>query len=282
VSLVLHVFLVIVVARAITSSTTLERLFFSDQSPPATHEQIHFVAVAPGAPGLSEPIAPNTARSAPAPRSEQPVPAELVAPREIPLGVPAPPPSATIPGTGNPGPLAGGSGPARGAQPGYADPRLWVPDPPLVYAPKTDKERLDSALVTTFKRYEDSVTANTYSPNKFERGDWTVERDGKKYGIDSKYIHLGSFSIPTALLAMLPLNKAQANPIDVDRARAASFMRNDILYHAQAAVNEEEFRKAVKAIRDRKDREHRLEQEKTIARKGDPHAIIAPGDRPPQ
>ena len=281
VSVVLHILLVLVVASAITSSTTLQQFFFSDQTPPTPHEQIQFVAVAPDAAGSSTaPTSPT--RAAPAPRVEEPAPV-LVAPREIPTGVPTPtPPSNPGASNTNPGPLAGGSGSARGAQPAYVDPRLWVPDPALIYAPKTDMERLDSALVTSFKRYQDSVAANAYAPNKFERGDWTVERDGKKYGIDSKFIHLGKFSIPTALLAMLPLNMGQANPTDVDRARAASFMRNDILYHAQAAVNEDEFRKAVKAIRDRKDREHRQEQEKIIARKGDPHTIVAPGDRPPQ
>ena len=56
------------------------------------------------------------------------------------------------------------------------------------------------------------VDANTYSPNKFERGDWTVGKDGQKYGIDQQYIRLGRFQIPTALLALLPINQHAGEP----------------------------------------------------------------------
>jgi hypothetical protein len=177
--------------------------------------------------------------------------------------------------------MIGGTGPSKGVQPTYVDPRVWVPNPPLVYAPKTDEERLDSAVVATVRRHQDSVAANAYSPNKYERGDWTVERNGRTYGIDQNFIRLGKFSIPTALLALLPFNR-QANPIEADRARAMSAMRADILYHAQNALNEEEFRQAVRAIRDRKEREHKSQQQRLPGRKGDPHTIVAPGDRPPE
>ena len=178
--------------------------------------------------------------------------------------------------------MAGGKGPTSGVAPTYSDPRVWVKDPDLIYAPKTPEERLDSALVATIKHRQDSIAANTYQPNKFERGDWTVEKNGKKYGIDQQYIHLGSVSIPTALLALLPLNKATANPVDLERQRNAAYQRSDIYYHAQAAISEAEFRAAVKAIRERKEREQREKPKTVVARKGDPHALVAPGDRPPQ
>jgi hypothetical protein len=200
----------------------------------------------------------------------------LVAPTEIPRELP--PPAArvdTIRG-GVTGPLRGGTGPTRGVQPGYDDPRVWPGDPEFIYAPKTDQERLDSSLVATLRRHMDSVSANTYSPNKFERGDWTFERNGQKYGIDKQFIRLGPFQIPTALLALLPLNRMQGNPIQMERDRNAAFMRADILYHAQAAMNEEQFRKAVAAIRDRKERERRQRTSPTS-----PGPIASPGERPP-
>jgi hypothetical protein len=62
----------------------------------------------------------------------------------------------------------------------------------------------------------------------------------------------------------------------MDRERNAAFMRADILYHAQAAMNEEQFRKAVMAIRDRKEREKR---NRVSAQS--PGPVSSPGERPP-
>jgi hypothetical protein len=126
------------------------------------------------------------------------------------------------------------------------------------------------------------VSANAYSPNKFERGDWTVEKNGKKYGIDKQYIRLGKFSIPTALLALLPFN-AQMNPTVSDRNRQQMAMRMDIMEHAQMSLNEEEFRRAVKAIRERKEREHKnLPVAQGSVRKREVSGpVIAPSERPP-
>ena len=181
----------------------------------------------------------------------------LVAPNDVPAGIPVPGKGFDV-NAGAPagGPLAAGRGPLKGIQPGYSDPRVWLQAPVLEYAPKSSEERLDSAIATSIMRYQDSVLANTYSPNRFERGDWTYKtKDGKKYGMDQQYIRLGKFSIPTALLALLPMNRMQGNPIENDRQARLAAMRVDIIAGAQAAMNEEDFRKAVKSIRQRKDKE---------------------------
>jgi hypothetical protein len=166
----------------------------------------------------------------------------------------------------------------RGIQPAYEDPRVWAADPDFIYAPKTDKERMDSAIAVTLGNYLDSLAVNSYSPNKFERGDWTFGREGNKWGIDQQYIRLGRFSIPTAVLALLPLNRMQPNPIAMERERAGAWMRADIMYHAQAAMNEEQFRQAVRAIRDRKERERRQGQRVAPT---NPGPVSSPGERPP-
>src|SRR6185503_4242027 len=89
------------------------------------------------------------------------------------------------------GPLASGRGPVKGIQPGFTDPRLWVEAPTINGVPKSGDERLDSALTTSIAKYRDSVFANTYSPNKYEKGDWTyTTKGGQKYGIDRNYIRL--------------------------------------------------------------------------------------------
>ena len=82
----------------------------------------------------------------------------------------------------------------------------------------------------------------------------------------------------TALLALLPLNRMQGNPIAMERDRNAAYMRADILLHAQASMNEEQFRKAVRAIRDRKERERRQSQRISPT---SPGPLSSPGERPP-
>ena len=88
------------------------------------------------------------------------------------------------------------------------------------------------------------------------------EKDGKKYGIDQKYIHLGKFSIPTAVLAMLPINQ-QANPTSYDRNKLSNQMHADIFWQAQRGMNDADFKKAVRSIRERKEREKAQAEKKT-------------------
>jgi hypothetical protein len=126
---------------------------------------------------------------------------------------------------------------------------------------------MDSTVASAIERARDSIAALTYSPNKFERGDWTVEKGGRKYGIDKQYVRLGPVSIPLPLLGLLPLN-AQGNPIAAQRDKELASLRAEILYQSQRALNEQEFRKAVRALRERKERERQQQQkerEKTIA-----------------
>jgi hypothetical protein len=92
-------------------------------------------------------------------------------------------------------------------------------------------------------------------------GDWTFEKNGKKYGIDQKKIYIGDHSIPTAILALLPLN-AGTNPIENQRQRVLDFQSREIAEQAQRGSNEAEFREAVKRIRERKDRERKEAQKK--------------------
>jgi hypothetical protein len=287
VSLVVHVVVLFAIWKAIQVPVTFERWLHPDRTELVRAENLYYIPIAPTTPPAAAPAQPENPSAAPS-RSRPATPAAppLVAPREVPSGVPAPPaaPVTPAPAPGTPGARGGDvTNPARGIQPNMVDPRLWPDNPPFVYAPKTAEERLDSALIASIKRKQDSIAANTYSPNKFERGDWTIEKGGQKYGIDPDFIRLGKFSIPTALLALLPFNKGGA-PVDPQRDRSVSAMRADIQYHAQAAMNEAEFRAAVRAIRDRKDRERKaLAHQQSIKRRTvAPGATASPGDRPPQ
>jgi hypothetical protein len=144
---------------------------------------------------------------------------------------------------------------------------VWIAAPPLEPALKSDEQRMDSAVVARIKAYNDSVSVNRIEPNKFERGDWTVERGGGKYGIDPQFIRLGKFSIPTALLSLLPINAApSAASREMQQNPALAIHRGEIPFQAQRAVTHEEFRRAVKQLRERKEREKR-EKEQRVAKK---------------
>jgi hypothetical protein len=123
----------------------------------------------------------------------------------------------------------------------------------LVMADKMDSVMRNDSL---------SPTRNPLAPPR-----WTFEKDGKTYGIDQQGIHFGTFSIPTAVLAFLPF--PQGN-IDQARANARMMdMRADILRAAARAEAEDDFRRAVAQIRERKDRERREQRERDARQRRD-------------
>jgi hypothetical protein len=168
------------------------------------------------------------------------------------------------------GPIVGTGGPSRGVRPQYTDPRVWEPPGQVVAAPKTVAQTIDSLIADAIAPYNDSVAAVA---QRRDPTDWTVEKGGYKWGVDKRAIHLGPFSIPTALLAMLPLN-LQGNPTTMERDRSFAMMNRDISIHAQQAINEADFMKAVRSIRERKERERAAALAGTSSSKdgsGDPH-----------
>jgi hypothetical protein len=187
------------------------------------------------------------------------VPQKLVAPTSVPTTIEPPPTNAPPAASEGSGPLVGTGGPTRGIRPTYTDPRLWSPPGDIVAAPKSAKERLDSTIASIIAPFNDSIAA---AAGQRQPGDWTFDKDGKKYGIDSKYIHLGKFSIPTAVLAMLPLNQSQ-NPATYERNKLSNQMHSDIFWQAQRGMNDADFKKAVKSIRERKEREKAQAEKKT-------------------
>ncbi|HEY3112719.1 MAG TPA: hypothetical protein VGJ62_03475 [Gemmatimonadaceae bacterium] len=185
-------------------------------------------------------------------RAEKSREVHVTAPRTIPTAIPAPVPSVTKPAEeGGTGPLVGGGGPSRGVRPSYSDGRLWTPPAPIVAPPKTVAQTIDSLIADAIAPYNDSAAA---AAQRRDPTDWTIQKGGYKWGIDRRAIHLGPFSVPTALLAMLPLN-IQGNPTTMERDRAFAAMNRDISWHAQQAINDADFMKAVRSIRERKERE---------------------------
>ena len=177
---------------------------------------------------------------------------KLVAPTSIPTSIPSitttKPTAAAEEGSG---PLVGNGGPARGIKPVFSDPRLWGPPGKIVSAPRTLKQDLDSIIASAIGPVQDSIGA---AAGQRDPTDWTIGDGNHKWGVDKKAIRLGPFSIPTALLAMLPLN-VTGNPNVAAREKSFNYMHRDISEHAQQAINSADFYKAVKSIRERKDKE---------------------------
>lgn len=266
VSIGLHVVLVILLWQALRWFPSPLAAFRTDER--SREERLTYVGVRPtGSPIASSRVPtalpPAAAVAVPPPRATP-----LAPPREVPRGIP-PAPSTTPTNLGpTTGPAVGGQGPTKGVQPTYIDPRVWVAAPPLEPAPKSDEQRMDSAVAARVKTHNDSLVANRHVPNKFERGDWTVDKGGGKYGIDPQFIRLGKFSIPTALLSLLPIHGAPgASARELQQNPALALHRGEINYQARRAITHEEFRRAVKQLRERKDRERREKEEKTVAKK---------------
>jgi hypothetical protein len=236
----------------------------SVQAPPPAAERVTYVTVAPPA------GAAGGATAEPPARATEPT-RRLVAPSRVPTAIA---PAAPRPSTGGtPGGVddgtgaGGGLGEATGIVPGPVDPRLATGDKFFYPAYKTPAQRTDSAVKATINAYNDSVAlAMAAEAQRRQPGDWTFDRDGKKYGIDGSKIYLGKFWIPSAVLAALPI-RAQANPGERAVNRLSSTYRGEILQHAQAQFHNDEFKTAVKRIRERKDRERR-EKQKQMEERG--------------
>lgn len=234
--------------------TQLTRLLTREKRVPVPAERIGFLSI----PRSAGPAVAGRSGGDGTPASVAPPPA-LVAPATVPDGVPAPPAAARpVPVTGT-GPLVGGGGPTRGVRPSYTGPRVWSPPrATILSAPRTTREVIDDAIRADIGRITDSVVA--LGPRR-NPTDWTIERNGRKWGIDQEFIRLGPVSIPTPILALLPIN-AQANPVTVARERQLNYMNRDIAYHAQRAINENEFKTAVRNLRIRKERERAQQKER--------------------
>jgi hypothetical protein len=234
--------------------------------PRVTPERISFITIPDrgvttpgrsGGDGLPERPNATPARSRP-----------LVAPSETPSSLPPAPVDRPPEEVGGSGPLVGRGGPVRGIVPSYSDPRVWAdPNARVLALPRSLSEQLDSMLVTGTQRVRDSMAL---ASNQRKPGDWSWTKDGKKYGWDAEGIHLGGVTIPNEVLGLGAalaqgglFDGVASNPQVADRARTIRAMTQDINYNGPRAMNAEEFRTAVKRIRERKERERREAREES-------------------
>jgi hypothetical protein len=143
-------------------------------------------------------------------------------------------------------------------------------------APKSARDRVDSVIADTFGPVRDSIVrAQELAAGQRKPGDWTLNGPGGKWGMDQSSIHLGKVKIPNAVLALLSeqfQRNLRGNPIEMERERRLAQIRQDILDHANREMTEDEFRTAVRRIRERKDKERaskgaQTDEQKRIAGK---------------
>ena len=255
-SIVIHVAVVLLLAQMVFRYPIGVLVGFST----AEHikpEEVHFVRVVPPPPASSSAQAPKRAR----PKGGAPAP--LIAPTTIPTQISPPLPKAEAPaqaagGTGNGLGVSGGAGAATGLVPAVPDSRIKVtPQGYFAMPTKTPAEKIDSIIADLYGMYIDSLEAASHERKP---GDWTITtKDGKKYGWDQQGIQLGKFMIPNALFALLPL-KIQANPSI--HGRFDDQIRADVLFQGHLQVTEDEFKAAVKRIRERNEKIHEQQERK--------------------
>jgi hypothetical protein len=191
-------------------------------------------------------------------------PAPLTTPNQVPQDLPPVQPdtvSRAAGGTGS-GRDAAGSGLATGVVPREPDGRIGLNPNPVAKVPRTMVQEIDSIVGLTIGIALDTIAAHE---NDGKLPEWFVKTKLGTIGVTKDYIQLGKLKIPTALLALTTLNAPQGmDPVD---ARRVAYIRQDIMMSGQRALSEDEFRAAVKRIRERKDRERR---EKIIAEGGKP------------
>jgi hypothetical protein len=272
ISVAVHVVLAIGMAHMLITPSAMSRLFGRAKSREVVAERIGFLRL----PTTTGPAVEGKSGGDGRPLTDAP-PARIAAPDQVPSSIP-PLPATTEPAAeseGGSGPLVGGGGPTRGIRPTYTGPRVWAAPGDIVSAPKSAKERLDSAIVSIIAPFNDSlaVAAGGRKPS-----DWTFEKGGRKYGIDPQFIRLGKVSIPTAVLALLPINQ-QANPTTSDRNKLQNQLHADIFWQAQRGMNEADFKKAVKSIRERKERERAAQQAENKTRQEESPAAPTSNER---
>jgi len=255
ISVVVHLIVIAMIA-SITFRYPLSAIFGLDKKKDQT-ERIQYVQVQP------RQIANvgNGAQVKEKPKKAA-KPAPLLAPSIIPSALPPiPPPSVSAGAISGTGAGSGGAsaGVATGVEPTMPDSRIDL-RPSTLRVPMSVSERNDSAVKAIFMAYREAEVALEANRGRSPK-DWTMEHNGQKFGLDSQYIYLGKFKVPSAILAALPFNYAGVDGTRIIQSRNADWIRNDIQSHSQG-MSEDDFRAAVKRIRERKDRERKDAEEK--------------------
>ena len=248
VSIALHVFLISALF-SIVFSYPLGQLIGIPE-PPARTERLTFVKLEPQA-------TEHSAR--PAVPEQGSKPAALTPPTVVPDELPvATPDSVTARAAGADGRGKGvaGAGIATGVVPMLPDPRIELAPNTLQRPKETVIQTVDGIIELVVGIAIDSmnIAADRNKPTQWIK----KTKGGGEWGLTQDYIALGKFKIPTALLALTPMNQpGRTSPIELRREAS---IRRDVMENAQRSISEDEFRAAVKRIRARIEKERKEKQ----------------------
>ena len=250
---------VIALIASITFRYPIGALFTRDRTAPT--ERIQYVEVRPAARGVPGAVGDGSAEKR-KPTKKAPPPAPILAPAVTPTTLPPVTPPSAAPGTATGTGTGSGGAPAgiaTGVEPALPDPRIEL-RPSGLRMPLSMAQKNDSAVKAIYMAYREAEVLAEEHKGRDPR-DWTFERNGQKYGLDTSWIYLGKFKIPSAILAALPFNYGGVDGSRIIQARNAAWIQNDIYTHSQG-MSEDDFRDAVRRIRERKEREKKEQEEK--------------------
>jgi hypothetical protein len=260
-SIIVHIGLIAAIG-SITFHYQFE-LFHPERLAPT--ERIQYVQVQRGAPAVVGEAA-GGGGAAPKQKARKAAPPPVLrAPSVIPSTLPpVAPPTASGGATrgSDTGSAGAATGVATGVAPALPDSRIEL-RPNALRLPLSVAQRNDSAVKAIYMAYREAEVLAEEHKGRDPR-DWTFERNGRKYGVDTSWIYLGKFKIPSAILAALPFNYGGVDGSRIIQARNAAWIQNDIYTHSQG-LSEDDFRAAVRRIRERKDRERKEQEEKEKA-----------------
>jgi hypothetical protein len=256
VSLAVHVVVIALIA-SITFRYPLAAFFGIDKDKTPL-ERIQYVKVAP----RQAASVGNGASESKAKPKKAVQPAQLLAPTVTPTALPpVQPPEVSAGAVSGSATGSGGApvGAATGLEPATPDSRIEL-RPHTTGMPLTMAQKNDSAVKAIYMAYRDAELAAEENRGRNPR-DWTFEHNGQKYGVDSQWVYLGKFKLPSAILAALPFNYGGVDGNRIIQSRNANWIQQDIYTHSQG-LSEDDFRAAVKRIRERKDRERKDAEDK--------------------
>ncbi len=247
--------------RAVLSNEWVPRLIAPAADPvvlaplPATGEpEAPARLTLPRAAGIQRSRGAQPLPGAATPRAAEQAPA-AAAPAQV-----IPPPVAEAPDTGAGAPLA------RRIAPGLAGGKLWVaplPLPPKELAQRLQRsnaELVDSAVTATIQAFLDSIAADPAS-KAAALPSWTTTIAGKKFGLDSRNIYVAGLKIPAAVLALLHLPSGNESKA-FDRS---GWLYEDLRFAAQRSANVADFKREIREIRERKEREREFDHNQRTA-----------------
>lgn len=151
-------------------------------------------------------------------------------------------------------------------KPHFGSGLVWVEPLPMtprelaaLISGKSERQLSDSTVVAITQHFLEAVAAAEAQRLASGKPDWTTTIGDQPVGLDERWIYLGPIKLPSALLALLPIN-TMANPTEVAAARKRNSMREDILTAGWRAANLADMRKAVRQLREEKERDREFER----------------------